>query len=116
MALTINSHAATAAAVRGPSMAVRWLALVSLPFIAMSAVPRDAPRWVLMWIGAFTIYVACKWLSWTFWRPTAVSIGRRAAWWMGWPGMDATRFLAGKANSLPRGGEWAAAVGKTVFG
>jgi alginate O-acetyltransferase complex protein AlgI len=57
--------------------------------------------WVFMWILAFALFLACKWLTW---RRRAVSRSgalRSLAYLAFWPGMDAEAFLHGAAKATP---------------
>jgi hypothetical protein len=77
------------------------------------------PRWLLMWVIAFTLYAACKWLTWrdVRRRGQAASLRRTLGYLFAWPGMDAPRFFCTSACVLqPSVGEWFGAVLKTVLG
>ena len=77
------------------------------------------PAWVLMWVVAFTLYAACKWLTYCQ-LPAAVTAdarSRRLAYLLAWPGMDATAFvIAARPVVTPSVREWMAAAAKTAFG
>lgn len=76
------------------------------------------PRWAQMWALAFTLYFACKWLTWQQAAVRDVALWRHPAYLLAWPGMDAASFLEG-ARSEPsrcRAIEWSAALGKLTLG
>jgi Membrane bound O-acyl transferase family len=102
-----------------------WLPLAIGPPLVLLTIPADWPRWLVMWLLAGAVFLACKWLSWTHSALPASSAGRRAAYWLAWPGLNAATFL--RAGGLPRNGRarplvveccWAAAellIGAGLF-
>lgn len=82
-----------------------------LPTIAC-ALFIDAPAWELMWALAFSIYFACKWLTFATCRSApGASIPMALGYLLLWPGMDATAFLASRSRPARPGiGEWALAL------
>ncbi len=72
------------------------------------------PGWAIMWGTALTIYVGLKGLSWINVRVEAPA-WRHVAYLLGWPGMDAARFLAGRI-SRPSASEWLFASFKMALG
>ena len=54
-----------------------------------------------MWLLAFAIFVACKWLTWMT-SCRAAPLGRQVAYWLAWPGLDADAFLAPAQPGMPR--------------
>jgi hypothetical protein len=51
------------------------------------------PSWKLMWVVAVAIYVGCKAVTWKNARIPHAPVWRQTAYLLGWPGMDAARFL-----------------------
>lgn len=75
----------------------RWLPLLALPLLALSAKPM-LPAWGFMWAMAFAIFAGCKWVTWRLASersPNPCPL-RSAAYLLAWPGMDADRFLSCK--------------------
>lgn len=72
-----------------------WLPLLVLPLATLLTRPL-LPAWGFMWTMAAALFLGCKWL--TFCQAKAhlpdVSPFRSAAYLLGWPGMDAERFLS----------------------
>lgn len=72
---------------------IGWLPLILLPASAFGV--RDiAPAWGFMWILAFSVFAALKWLTW--WKVRGIvrhPAWRSAAYLLVWPGMDAELFL-----------------------
>ena len=101
---------------RGP-----WLAGASfaLAVLVPLVVPASWPRWALMWLLAFAIYWACKFLTWTEADTRGVSRGRQGGYLLGWPGMNATRFFSAEyadRSHDPKKPEWLAALGTMLLG
>jgi hypothetical protein len=96
-----------------------WLPIVGLPTAAALAVPADWPRWVLMWMLAFAVYLGGKWLAWQKASLGSANWRQGIAWWLAWPGMDPTRFMSKEplsAGQKPEALEWFAAGSKIVLG
>jgi hypothetical protein len=110
-----RSHSDRRKPLLGTAAAV-WLPLLALPAVAFAILPSTAPRWVVMWLLAGTIYAGCKWLTWFGTRLPAATFGRKLAWWLAWPGMEAKRFLSSETKSLPKAADWAAALIKILLG
>jgi alginate O-acetyltransferase complex protein AlgI len=51
------------------------------------------PSWKLMWLVAAAIYAGCKVLTWKTARIPQTPVWKQTAYLLGWPGMDAARFL-----------------------
>ena len=105
---------------RGPwSMLVAWFPLLTLPIVVIALIPNGSPRWHLMWILSIVVFYCFKWLSWRSSNLLKTSQTRRLAWWLAWPGMDASRFLLKRKLSgehRPEIAEWASATGVLVLG
>ncbi len=70
-----------------------------------------------MWLLAFSIYGALKWLTWWRARSTPHPPWRSIAYLLAWPGMDAESFLDGRPpTSAPSPRMWVWAVVETVSG
>lgn len=121
--LTITD--ARLAAAKRPSLAARehvfvaWLLLLATPAVVLLVVPNDWPRWIVMWLMAIGTYGCCKWLAWFSSKACVRPWQRAVGWWLAWPGMDASRFLA--TTPLPRHQrpvaiEWFAAGSKIILG
>ncbi len=81
--------------------------------------PSAWPPWVVMWVLATAIYVACKWLTWRRTVIPGTSTGRQVAYLFAWPGMDAKAFLDPRplsADRRPTPFEWAFAAAKLGLG
>jgi len=81
--------------------------------------PSDWPHWALMWTLAGGIYASCKCLTWQQAGAIHASFWKHAAYVLGWPGMDASGFLATRSASTCascRSSEWFAAIGKLMSG
>ena len=77
------------------------------------------PSWKLMWGVAAAIYAGCKAVTWMNARTSHAPVWRQTAYLLGWPGMDAARFLQGTSNpkcSLRLSNEWLPASAKAVLG
>jgi hypothetical protein len=75
--------------------------------------------WKLMWILAVAIYAGCKAVTWMNAHIPHAPVWRQTAYLLGWPGMDATRFLksiSGPKCSMLLSNEWRAASAKVVLG
>jgi len=96
---------------------VGWVPLLVLPAGALLA--RNAlPPWGFMWLLAFAIYAALKWLTWWQVRARFSRAGWRSlAYLWAWPGMDAESFLdTAKRPGRVAGRAWLLAIFKTAMG
>jgi hypothetical protein len=95
-----------------------WLA----PPLALSVLlifsGAEYPRWVMMWLFALLFWAACKWATWRHeGRWISTTTGRKWAYLLAWPGMDAREFLEeARIEPPPRIGEWLFALAKTCAG
>jgi predicted DCC family thiol-disulfide oxidoreductase YuxK len=95
-----------------------WIPLLLLPAITLMFGSK-LPAWVFMWLLAFSLFVACKWLTFALAirsgaRPSSF---RSASYLLAWVGMDAESFLDLKAiPPRPARTEWQFAFAKTLFG
>jgi hypothetical protein len=94
-----------------------WWAVIAVP-AALAVLCARGPRWVWMWAVALGVYAGLKWLSFvTCDEARGADRGRRAAYLLAWPGMDAAAFLDARRRAVPPAGrEWAWAVAKVAFG
>ncbi|MCW1914602.1 membrane bound O-acyl transferase family-domain-containing protein [Luteolibacter sp. GHJ8] len=76
----------------------------------------EIPRWALMWAIAVAMFCALKGLSLRWARGVEATSGRRIAYLLLWPGMDARAFLTGTPRHPPEPSEWLAAAVKTLVG
>jgi hypothetical protein len=90
--------------------------LVIGPWAVLLFAPSAWPRWILMWVLAFAIYVGCKWLTWRRTPITGVPAWRHAAYLLTWPGLDAAAFLTAVAEQPPPSAEWLRALRNVVAG
>src|SRR5438046_2190124 len=67
-----------------------------LPLAVLIWVP-PLPEWQFMLWLAFSIYFACKWLTWRQAKVTA-PVWKQGAYLIAWPGMDADAFFAKQAT------------------
>jgi hypothetical protein len=77
------------------------------------------PSWKLMWVMAVAIYAGCKAATWMNARAPRAPVWRQTAYLLGWPGMDATRFLGNTSAmkcSTRLSREWQAASTKAGLG
>jgi hypothetical protein len=75
--------------------------------------------WKLMWGVAAAIYAGCKAMTWMNARISHAPVWRQTAYLLGWPGMDAARFLqktSGPKRSPRLSNEWQAASATVVLG
>ena len=79
---------------------VAWLPMAVLPLSAI-AVRASVPPWGFMWLLAFSIFAALKWLTWWQGRGVSQEHWRSAAYLLAWPGMDAESFLDARRR-MPR--------------
>jgi hypothetical protein len=93
------------------SRSLAWLQLLVVP-LGIMAIRDRLSAWAFMWSLAFSIYAPLKWESW--WRERAVTrppAWCSAAYFLAWPGMDATAFPRRDSRVVsPRPQAWAAAV------
>jgi hypothetical protein len=93
-----------------------WLPLAVVPLIAV-AVRSLLPSWGFMWLLAFSIYAALKWLSWWRARRMPQSRWRSIVYLLAWPGMGAQSFLdARRVAAPPARRNWAWATFETALG
>ena len=98
---------------------ISWLPLLVLPAVTFLFVPREWPRWTLMWLLSLSIYSGCKWLTWQRVALNHVPIWKQAAYLLAWPGLEATTFLQPTTTSpvsRPRPREWVFATAKFAIG
>jgi hypothetical protein len=70
-----------------------------------------------MWLLAFSLYAALKWLTWWQSHSLSQSRWRSIAYLLAWPGMDAESFLdAQKRVTRPRAVKWVWASLETALG
>jgi alginate O-acetyltransferase complex protein AlgI len=76
------------------------------------------PRWGVMWATAFGIYVGCKTLTWFTADLAGVRGWKRAAYLVGWPGLDPAVFFrsVGPAVARCRRREPVAALARLTIG
>ena len=71
-----------------------WILPIVLPISVLLVRDRVAP-WQFMWVMASAIFLGCKWL--TAWRALKrfpePKLSRTLGYFLGWPGMDAEKFL-----------------------
>lgn len=92
-----------------------WWPVIAAALLPLAA-PASWPAWAVMWASAFAVYVACKWLTWSRAETAGVPRWRSAAYLVGWPGLDAPAFLAGREVQRPAWKEWGFAAVKFAFG
>lgn len=86
-------------------------------FVNVPAAAIMASPWVGMWSLAVAIYVACKWLTWSFARRSGVDRQRVAEYLLLWPGMDSDAFLNDRDGVVtPTFLEWLFAAAKSAVG
>jgi hypothetical protein len=96
---------------------VGWVPMAVLPCAAI-ATRSILPPWGFMWVLAFSLYLALKWVTW--WR--ARTHVQHAAWrsfvyLVAWPGMDAGSVLNGSDRLPPPSGRnWIRAFSNTTLG
>jgi len=96
---------------------IGWFPLVALPASALG-LRNILPPWGFMWLLAFSIYAALKWLTW--WRvrkEISHAAWRSAAYLVAWPGMDAEPFLDSNRHAGPVPSRaWFSAIFETALG
>src|ERR1041384_597835 len=80
----------------------KWLPILGLPALALAARGK-LPGWGWMWVMALALFIAAKWI--TIFRllfsKARVSWHRLIAYFLLWPGMDASAFCAEKPATTP---------------
>ncbi|MGH7889276.1 MAG: hypothetical protein ACRENF_01845, partial [Thermodesulfobacteriota bacterium] len=96
----------------------KFLPLFVLPTLAFTYLSYFS-GWAFMWIMGFSIYLGCKWLTWS----KATEKGIRPSIWLSlgyllaWPGMDAQTFFDRKKSAAkPTWNSWLEAILKTALG
>ena len=70
-----------------------------------------------MWAMVIGLYGIAKWLTWRALRPLSVPASHAAAYWFGWPGLDAREFLMPRERpGRPQKAEWVFATAKLLMG
>ncbi len=95
-----------------------WLPMAALVPLALALGPWLA-AWVWMWTLAVAIYAGFKWLTFAQAIEGGVRPRSRARAWiylLGWPGMDARRFLVEASAGPPPVRAWGWAGLKTLLG
>ena len=77
-----------------------WGAFVAVP-LSVAFLPPETPRWVVMWVLAFAIFAACKWLTWRRTPAPQSPLWKHLGYLFAWPGMDAAAFLRGSTPRPP---------------
>jgi hypothetical protein len=102
---------------------VAWTPLLVVPASVWFASSDNLPPWGFMWLMAFALYAALKWLSWCdVWLNRTVQSAWIPAWkhmayLLAWPGMDARAFLTNSSAVIaPSSREWFAAAIKLGCG
>jgi alginate O-acetyltransferase complex protein AlgI len=95
----------------------QWLGAAAF-LVPMLVLPLQdqLPAWAFMWLLSFTIFGACKWLTW--WEATKrVSSHRSIPYLLLWPGMNADEFLDSNARvERPHLDDWLKGIARTAFG
>jgi alginate O-acetyltransferase complex protein AlgI len=103
-----------------PSSGPAWIGWLPLLLLTLASLPfrQSFPHWVFMCLLASSLFVGCKWLTWSQVRMHAdASKVRMLGYLFGWVGMDAKRFMGRSEDATtPALSEWIAAVAKTVLG
>lgn len=97
-----------------------WLAiLAAVPVTAaILCVSPEMTGWGRMWLLAVAIYLGCKWLTWIGCGVPS-TLSRSLAYWLAWPGLDATAFLSTAPQrdiAPPKASEWFWAGAKMMVG
>jgi len=95
---------------------IAWLPIATLPVTTALFTPGDWPRWVFMWLFAFSIYAGCKWLTWWTTPTGGASIERQLGYLALWPGLDAGAFLHTPNSRMPSIFVWGFAFAKFAIG
>lgn len=91
--------------------------LLSVPGSVFLATPTSWPDWGAMWLLVASALGGSKWITWSSVACSGVSLRRQLAYWLAWPGLDATAFLArGKLADPPRRIEWLFGWGNLLAG
>jgi hypothetical protein len=96
---------------------LKWIPVVVLPVIGI-ALGWRLPPWLFMWMTAFGVFFAAKWLTVSpqFFRKGRTPIARIFTYIYLWPGMDAAAFCTERVDVRPSVREWLFAFGKTFIG
>ncbi len=96
----------------------KWVPVLLLPTAVLPSTPTDWPHWLWMWLLAFSIFSACKWLTWLGSPMEDVPIWKHAAYLLAWPGLDARAFLGSSwaPRDRPTCHEWTLAAGQLTLG
>jgi alginate O-acetyltransferase complex protein AlgI len=88
-----------------------------MPIFA-TALGHGLPGWVLMWVMAFTLFIAAKWITifQLVFSRGRINRLRLTQYLLFWPGMDPRPFYAGNIPPVPPKREWVLAGTKTLFG
>jgi len=100
---------------RRRSRSLDWLPLIVLPAVAI-ALRNIFVDWIFMWLLAFSLFSAFKWLTWRRADRSGVHPLRSLAYLFAWPGMDAQGFIWKAADERVSTADWVAAVAKTLLG
>jgi predicted DCC family thiol-disulfide oxidoreductase YuxK len=119
-AIAANRYCASGSCkVRGELRWFDWLPLIVLP-VAVVNLQNGMPPWIFMWALAGGIFIGCKWLTWrkALFSGVRSSFARSLAYFVGWPGMEAAKFLRETTTHTPRPSEarWLFAGAKTLAG
>src|SRR5262252_3320839 len=88
-----------------------WGPIIILPAAVLILTPSEWPRWLLMWLLAFVIFVGCKWLTWRRTSAAGARWWQHAGYLLAWPGLNAAAFLSTERlpeRDRPTSREWAA--------
>lgn len=96
--------------------AIAWMPIAHLPAAVVVFAQADWPRWVFMWLLGWTIFAACKWLTWWTAFPSSAAWPQQLAYLLAWPGLDAPTFLQGSCRHQLAPGDWVFALSKLAFG
>lgn len=102
-----------------PSPTRGWLPVLVLPPAVLLLAPPDGPPWAVMWALSAALFAGCKWLTWRRTPAPHAPPGRRLAYLVAWPGLDAGAFLGPRplaADRRPTPAEWAFAAAKLALG
>jgi hypothetical protein len=91
--------------------------LLSVPGGVFLATPASWPDWGAMWLLVLSALGGSKWITWSAVARRGVSLRRQLAYWLAWPGLDASAFLAkGKTADPPGRIEWLFGWGNFIAG
>jgi alginate O-acetyltransferase complex protein AlgI len=97
------------------SRCLDWLPFIVLPVVAI-AIRNVFVDWIFMWVLAYSIFLAFKWLTWRRVDRSGVQPIRSLAYLFAWPGMDAHGFLRKTADQRVGTADWVFAALKTLLG